>query len=158
MKGKKVALILLLAFIAGGAVFSAETGTLNLKGTILSNIGIAIQQATAAQALPFGGSSTETVVVGTATYQSNKSFTITVQSANGSLLGGVYAETVPYAIQLGTETALNSADITAATTILTSTRTFGEVVADLTVFYGATNQKAADEYTDTLTFTIASQQ
>ncbi len=157
MKGKKVALILLLAFIAGGAVFSAETGTLNLKGTILANIGISIQQATAAQALPFGGSGTETVVVGTAEYQSNKPFTITVASTNGGLLGLASAETVAYSIQMGTGTALNAADITAATTILTSGKTFGSVEEDLTVVYGATNQNSADEYTDTLTFTIAAQ-
>lgn len=156
-------LVLLVLALAGGFVTSATTGTLALTGTVAQNISIDLSVNTFTLTLTDNSTVTDAAVA-TATERSNAraGYTVTISSGHGvngsnSLyLAGVTSgntDTIPYTLKYdGT-----LADFTSGTATVTDTtaRTNGSAVKAITVSYtvpdGALN---ADDYTDTLTFTI----
>lgn len=161
---KKIAFVVVVGLIVSAGAFAATaTGTLSLSGTVPQKVSITVNPATAASSLALDTTAADLLVANIVAQTNDKlGFTVSVTSANGGyLVGSGPTDELAYTIDTsssatgGTYTA---ADLTGATPILSqSTRTTGTGVTQyLFINYtGDPNLTSGQNYTDTLTFTIA---
>jgi hypothetical protein len=159
MKSASVKVLVLVALFAAAVIpcFAADgTANLTLSGSVApkTTIAISVPSATLSK-LATAGAQTESIATLTEVCNKAGGFTVNVTSANlGYLKGGSSSpETINYSLTYGSTTVA----LTSANALLysqtTKTSKDGATQA-LSVSYTGDEARAADTYTDTLTFTI----
>ena len=135
----------------------AEAQSITLSGTVAQSCNLTITSSGSYNSLTLT-SAQSNVTVGTAGENCNdgKGYKVTIGTKNGTtsgmLKGTSYNQTLAFGLNYGSSTTLTFAGSTATAT---NTNAAGFTTYTIGVTYAAGTQLTADTYTDTLTFTMA---
>jgi len=156
----RIALALLAIFAASVPAFADLSGTLGLKGVVAPNVSVAVTSLTGFDNLSMLAGVTDFPIATIKEISNSKGgYTLSISSARGYKLSqgttGAYVtggDSVIYTLKYDTvsvdQTTQILTDVSGKTVAAGVTKT-------LTITFASTDNLNADNYTDTLTFTIA---